>query len=810
MINKKTQDSALEVRNLLLDSNIVHLYTENEKLTDNTVNVRGKRSVNFGSCSYLGLEFDERIIKGSSKALSQYGTQFSMSRAYMSSSLYKELEDNFRQIFGKPCIITPTTTLGHLSAVPSLIHSSDAVILDHQVHSSVQMAVQLIKPNGVTVQMIRHNRIDMLEDRIKKLKEKHDKIWYMADGIYSMYGDKAPLDEIYALMEKYPQLHLYIDDAHGMSCYGDKGQGYVLGHSELNERTVVAVSLAKAFASGGAVLVFPTEEMAKRVSICGIPMTTSGPIQPAVLGASIESSKLHLTSYISEIQTQLQENIKYTNILLNKFNLPLLHTNDSPIFFIGAGIPRVGRNLVNRLMNDGFYVNIGAYPAVPIKNTGIRFTITRLHTFEQIEALVESLAYHYPLALKKENMTMDQVCRNFNLPTENYLQDTEIESVMNYSKLNLEHCDSIRNIEKAEWDNIFKFNSQLNADQMEILEDAYSGNDLPEHNWDFDYIKVSDPEGKVILAAPLTTSLQKDDIFHPGDISAQIEMHRKKEDPYYLTSRVMMMGSPTSIGKAIYLDVDSPFIHEAIDKFTNKINKIQAERRAESVMLRDFNIMDESIKKRFEEAGYFKMETFKSFTLTNTSKTMEEHKSKLSKNSRRHMKRKSEKYMDLFDYEVVENPSQEQVSLWYGLYENVATQKTEINAFKLPFQLFSRLIASRFWEIHVLKTKVNAFDHEPKTVGVLFVHKSDNILTPNYIGLNYDFKEYNIYQQLMYRVVQYAIEQGYDKVDLGVTADFEKERVGAKGEQLFALVQVDDHYNHSHIEAVHNNKLIRN
>ena len=71
-------------------------------------------------------------------------------------------------------------------------------------------------------------------------------------------------------------------------------------------------------------------------------------------------------------------------MIIGKLKLPIVALNDSPIFFIGISVPKLGYELVARMKNDGYYMNIGIFPAVPIKNTGIRFTITRLHTFDQI------------------------------------------------------------------------------------------------------------------------------------------------------------------------------------------------------------------------------------------------------------------------------------------------------------------------------------------------------------------------------------------------------------------------------------------
>lgn len=86
-----------------------------------------------------------------------------------------------------------------------------------------------------------------------------------------------------------------MDDAHGMSCYGEKGQGYVLSKMKLHPRMIVAISLAKAFATGGSVFVFPDQATADLVRNCGGPMITSGPMQPGALGAAVASGHIHLS-----------------------------------------------------------------------------------------------------------------------------------------------------------------------------------------------------------------------------------------------------------------------------------------------------------------------------------------------------------------------------------------------------------------------------------------------------------------------------------------------------------------------------------
>src|SRR5690606_6612491 len=124
---------------------------------------------------------------------------------------------------------------------------------------------------------------------------------------------------------------------------------------------------------------------------CGGPMITSGPMQPSALGAALAAADIHLSDEIYEMQARLKKNILYCHHLLELSGLPNLAEEESPIFFIGVGAPKPAYDLIDRLINEGFLVNIGIFPAVPMKNTGLRFTITRLHTFEQIEAFVQAL-----------------------------------------------------------------------------------------------------------------------------------------------------------------------------------------------------------------------------------------------------------------------------------------------------------------------------------------------------------------------------------------------------------------------------------
>ena len=119
-----------------------------------------------------------------------------------------------------------------------------------------------------------------------------------------MHGDVAPLGDLQQLAARYEQLHLYLDDAHGVSWSGRHGRGYVLGNGRIPPRTVIAASLSKGFAGGGGALIFPDKETARLVRTCGGPLIFSGPLQPALLGANIASARIHLSPEIERRQRE--------------------------------------------------------------------------------------------------------------------------------------------------------------------------------------------------------------------------------------------------------------------------------------------------------------------------------------------------------------------------------------------------------------------------------------------------------------------------------------------------------------------------
>ncbi|MFP3916017.1 MAG: hypothetical protein ACLFWM_14145, partial [Actinomycetota bacterium] len=117
--------------------------------------VEGRAVANFGNCSYLGLAVDERLKQAAIKATERFGPLYSSSQVYSGVDLYTALEERMRHMTGAPGIVLPpTTTLGHLACLPTLIGEGDAVVLDSHSHASLQLTMQVLAGRGVPVEPV--------------------------------------------------------------------------------------------------------------------------------------------------------------------------------------------------------------------------------------------------------------------------------------------------------------------------------------------------------------------------------------------------------------------------------------------------------------------------------------------------------------------------------------------------------------------------------------------------------------------------------------------------------------------------------
>ncbi len=783
-------DTVNEVFTDAKNEGVLHLYAEGEKFSGRTIEIKNRELFHFGTTGYLGLEQDYRLKEAAIDAIRKYGTQFPLSKSYISNPLYRELEEKVTRMYGNPIIITKNSTLGHLGVIPSAVKDQDAIILDHQVHWSVQSAAKVLKSRSVPIDMIRHNDLNMLEDKIKSYSDKRKKIWYMADGIYSMYGDFAPVNDLMSLSQKYPQLNFYFDDVHGMSWIGKNGTGYVMNElKELSENILVFGTLSKTFGASGAVLVCSNEKMYHEIKTFGGPLTFSAQLEPASVAAATASANIHLSPEIYQLQKELRGRIEYFNDLLQQTELPLIDQNISPVFYIGTGMPQTGYNFVNRLMNEGFYVNLGIFPAVPVKNTGVRITISRHNQKEEIKGLVEAMVYHFPKALEDTNTNPQRVFQAFKLASKSVIKP--IEKKIANSNLIIQLKDTIVKIDKELWDGLLGKKGVFDWEGLKFLEQSFKNNSLKEHNWEFQYLIIYDGGKRPILATFFTSSLWKDDMLANVGASQTIEIERQS-DPYYLTSKVLSLGSLFTEGDHLFLDDKHPLKKEALNAMLQTLENLENKLNAKMIVLRDFSD-DKDLHSYFQGQGFVRVKMPDSCDIDlNGIDNVETFISQLSARNRRHLRKEILEIEPLLKISVLDHCSKDQLKQAEELYSQVHQNNLGLNTFSFPTKLFENMNTNPNWEFIAISPNTQP----NKMIGVMLCYKNiHKTYVPAFVGMDYHYlNEFHIYRQLLYQTIKRAIELDFRHIALGLTASFEKRKLGATVNGKYSYLQTADNY----------------
>lgn len=790
-----------------LDTEVIHKHTEDLELSGRTVTIDGASMVNFGSCSYLGLEHHPDLVEGAIDAVRRYGTQFSTSRTYASLGMLEQLESEMTGLFGQPVIVTPSTTMGHLATLPVIVSDEDAVIMDMQVHASVQMASQQLKARNIPISVIRHNHMEALERRIRSLRVKHRRIWFLADGVYSMYGDFAPLERLQSLLEVYPELHLYIDDAHGMGWAGPHGIGYVRSQMPHHPRMILATSMNKSFAAAGGCMVFPNQSLRDRVLKCGGTLIFSGPIQPPMLGVALASARLHRGDELEARQARVAQLTAHMNRRLRQAGLPQFLETDSPLFFVPLGLPKLITELIARVKADGYWINSAGFPATPMKRGGLRFMVNAHLTEEDIDGLVEVIARHYPAVLQSFGLTCEDVAKTFGIPPfEVRHVPPRLGLVPEPEALECRHLRTIHHLGPQDWDRRHARMGTLAHHALAAVESVFATDDLPTADrWNFHYFEVRDRDARVVLSTFFTAGRLKDDMFAPAAVSARIEKERLR-DPEHLTSLVVMTGCMVTKGEHLWLDRSHPDWRQALARLVEAMQEVAASVGANQIMLREmYGDLDEGLRLELLELGLTAIRLPDNVMLREMH--WEEDSGYLARLGRRYrsdFRREILRHEPVFRVETRRPSTEAELRECYQLYLNVHERAFEMNVHRLPYGFFRTMaFAEGFDVLRLYMADDPRPEAERAPVAVLFGFVGPETYHAMFVGLDYDVDpSSSAYKQILYQCVRRAHALGATDLDLAFTAELVKKKVGARPEACWAFVQIDDAYNLQVIDAM--------
>lgn len=324
--------------------------------------------------NYLGLSSHPEVIQAAKDALDSHGFGMSSVRFICGTQdIHKELERKIAEFYGTEDTILYAAAFDANGGVfEPLFTADDAIISDELNHASIIDGVRLCK-----AQRYRYKHSDMadLEAQLKAAQAQRNRI-IVTDGVFSMDGDIAKMDEICALAEKYDAL-VMTDECHAAGFIGRTGRGAPEYHGVLDKVDIITGTLGKAL--GGAMGGYTTgpKEVIEMLRQRSRPYLFSNSLAPSIVGASIKI--FEILSATTELRDRLEENTKYfkKHIIEAGFDIK---PGDSPIVPIMLYDAALSQKFADRLLEEGVYAIGFFYPVVGKGQARIRTQISAAHT----------------------------------------------------------------------------------------------------------------------------------------------------------------------------------------------------------------------------------------------------------------------------------------------------------------------------------------------------------------------------------------------------------------------------------------------
>lgn len=353
------------------------------------IRVEGRRVVNFGSDSFLGLDQDPRVQDAIVRGVRRWGTHNGASRAFSSVRANAEAEDKLAAWLGTEAVlIYPSVTLANLGAIPGLVGRQDVLVVDEHAHNSIQEGARIAKANGVRVLAFSHCDPVALDKVLAGAGDYRCAV-VAIDGVYSMTGALPPLAELNRVARARRAV-LYVDDAHGTGITGDCGRGTVLDALGSYDNTFVVGSLSKGFSCAGG-FIGCTAEFKRLLKMRSNTYIFGGPVPPPYLEAVCTVCDILTSAEYALLIGRLRHNIDRLTRGAQRLGLALLG-GQTPIISVLVGDEEATLNAGNFLFEQGFYVQSVTFPAVPYHAGVLRIQVNANHLTESIDALLGAFA----------------------------------------------------------------------------------------------------------------------------------------------------------------------------------------------------------------------------------------------------------------------------------------------------------------------------------------------------------------------------------------------------------------------------------
>ncbi|MEV6521497.1 glycine C-acetyltransferase [Longispora sp. NPDC051575] len=350
------------------------------------ITVGGGTVVNFCANNYLDLANHPDVVAAAKRALDDWGFGMASVRFICGTQEpHKQLEARLSEFLGTDDTILYSSCFDANGGVfETLLGEADAVISDELNHASIIDGIRLSK-----AARFRYRNRDMadLERCLKESAEARHRL-IVTDGVFSMDGYIAPLDEICDLAERYDAL-VMVDDSHAVGFMGPGGRG-TPAHFGVSDRVdIVTGTLGKALGGASGGYVAGRAEIVELLRQRSRPYLFSNSLAPAIVGASLRI--LDLLAESDERRARLHENTALFRSEMTAAGFDVL-AGEHPIVPVMVGDAALASRMAAALLELGIYVIAFSYPVVPQGKARIRVQLSAAHSTEDVRRAVAAFA----------------------------------------------------------------------------------------------------------------------------------------------------------------------------------------------------------------------------------------------------------------------------------------------------------------------------------------------------------------------------------------------------------------------------------
>jgi glycine C-acetyltransferase len=346
----------------------------------------GKEVINFCANNYLGLSNNKEVVQAAKDTLDSHGFGMSSVRFICGTQdIHKELEEKIAEFNGTEDTILYAAAFDANGGVfEPLLGPEDAIISDSLNHASIIDGVRLCK--AARYRYANNDMSDLEAQLIKANEAGHRFKIIVTDGVFSMDGIVASLDQICDLADKYDAL-VMVDECHAAGFIGATGRGTAEAKNVMGRVDIITGTLGKAL--GGAMGGYTTgkKEIIEVLRQRSRPYLFSNSLAPTIVGASLKV--FEMLSNSTELRDQLEWNTNYFKDGMTKAGLDIVD-GDSAIVPVMLYDAKLSQEMANRLLEEGIYVIGFFYPVVPKDKARIRVQLSAAHTQEHLDHAISA------------------------------------------------------------------------------------------------------------------------------------------------------------------------------------------------------------------------------------------------------------------------------------------------------------------------------------------------------------------------------------------------------------------------------------